>query len=78
MRAAATLLAASLAACTGPSGTTDIGVPPPVTDAAVYNSCSTLCYRPGDCALAYPDDDRCPANFLCASRFTCVTDGSTD
>jgi hypothetical protein len=42
---------------------------------AVYVPCSTLCYRPGDCAVAYPDDDICPSGFRCAYPSGCITDG---
>jgi hypothetical protein len=44
-------------------------------DASLYQECSTLCLRPGDCAVAYPDDDVCPAGFRCARTFSCRDGG---
>jgi hypothetical protein len=41
-------------------------------DGSVYHECSTVCYRPGDCALAYSSGNICPAGFLCALYFHCV------
>jgi hypothetical protein len=43
-------------------------------DGAVYQSCTSVCRRPGDCAEAFPDDGICPPGFLCALRFSCSTD----
>jgi hypothetical protein len=40
-------------------------------DAAVYQECSSICLRPSDCAIAYPDGTICPPGFLCALRFHC-------
>jgi hypothetical protein len=72
------MILVALAACTqtprpplGPSG-------PPDTDAGVYESCTTLCLRPGDCEQAYPSDGEiCPPGFRCAFRFQCTTDGGS-
>ncbi len=52
----------------GPSNNEDGGVP-------VYEECTTVCLRPGDCALAYSSGDVCPPGFHCASRFSCTPDG---
>jgi hypothetical protein len=43
-------------------------------DAAVFQECSSVCRRPGDCAEAFPDDGLCPPGFLCALHFTCSSD----
>ncbi|MDB4967679.1 MAG: hypothetical protein JWN44_3368 [Myxococcales bacterium] len=43
-------------------------------DAAVFQECSSICRRPGDCAEAFPDDGICPPGFLCALRFSCSSD----
>ena len=43
-------------------------------DAAVFQSCTSICRRPGDCAEAFADDGICPPGFLCALRFTCGSD----
>ena len=43
-------------------------------DAAVYQECTSVCVRPGDCAQAFNDDGICPPGFLCALRFTCNPD----
>ena len=40
-------------------------------DGAVYQECSSICLRPRDCAIAYPDGNICPPGFLCALRFMC-------
>jgi len=56
------------------------GAPPPPpppgsnSDAAVFQECTSVCVRPGDCAQAFNDDGICPPGFLCALRFTCSTD----
>jgi hypothetical protein len=44
-------------------------------DAIVFESCSSICLRPSDCAIAYPDGDICPPGFECATRFSCDSDG---
>lgn len=76
------LLIAALAlfapACSPSGNRADASAPSLDDGGAVFSSCTTLCYRPGDCAVAYPDDDVCPAGFLCSSRFRCVTDGGRD
>jgi hypothetical protein len=41
------------------------------SDGAVFQECSSICLRPGDCAIAYPDGSICPPGFLCALRFMC-------
>jgi hypothetical protein len=69
------LLLSACAAQNLPDGSVmvpDGGLP----DAIVYESCTTVCLRPSDCAIAYPADDYCPAGFKCALRFSC-TDAST-
>jgi hypothetical protein len=43
-------------------------------DAAVYQACTSVCVRPGDCAQAFNDDGICPPGFLCALRFSCNPD----
>jgi hypothetical protein len=43
-------------------------------DAAVFQACTSVCRRPGDCAEAFPDDGICPPGFLCALRFQCSSD----
>jgi hypothetical protein len=66
------LLIAALSGCPrsspGPSTSTQN---PADRDAAVYESCSGLCLRPGDCEVAYNDDGICPIGFKCALRFPC-------
>ncbi len=47
-------------------------------DAPAYVECDTFCLRPGDCAIAYNDNGICPAGFLCARTFSCVSDGGAD
>jgi hypothetical protein len=41
-------------------------------DASAYQACTTLCVRPGDCAVAYNDDEICPVGFRCALTFSCT------
>ena len=68
-----------LAGCPSHSAVPD-GAPPDgggVSDARFGYECFTLCYRPGDCQVAYPDDDICPAGFLCGRTFLCVSDGGS-
>ena len=64
------------AACTnpmgGPTSTSQRGI-----DGSAYLECNTICLRPGDCEISYNDNGTCPAGFLCAYTFTCVTDGGT-
>jgi len=55
---------------------TPAGTPPPIQqqrdhDASAYQACSTLCVRPGDCAVAFNDDEICPPGFRCALTFSC-------
>jgi hypothetical protein len=66
------LLLIVLAGCASHNGTA-----PPIQqqtdrDASVYQSCTTICVRPGDCAIAYNDDEICPAGFRCARTFSCT------
>jgi hypothetical protein len=44
---------------------------------SIYVPCTTLCYRPSDCALAYPNDGYCPPGFRCSLNFRCDSDGGT-
>jgi hypothetical protein len=49
------------------------GVPgggPPNLDAAVFQECTSVCFRPGDCAQAFNDDGICPVGFLCALHYS--------
>jgi len=75
MRLALLLL---LAGCAGSGNGSDAGVQLPADGGAVFSTCTALCYRPGDCEVAYPDDDVCPPGFLCSLHFTCVADGGRD
>jgi hypothetical protein len=36
-----------------------------------YSECTTVCRRPGDCAIAYPDGKICPPGFICGRLSTC-------
>jgi hypothetical protein len=78
------LLVAALLAAGCPSSSSSSssspadGAAPQGSDGAAYNECRTICLRPGDCAVAYSSDDRCPPGFLCARTFSCVADGGTD
>ena len=75
MLAWALLVGASVGACTQKTGTGN-GQPqgPLNNDLALYQECTSVCVRPGDCALAYNDDGICPPGFFCALRFTCNPD----
>ena len=67
-------LALALSGCKKPVAT--VGGPgTPNFDAAVFQECTSVCVRPGDCAKIYNDDGICPVGFLCALRFSgCSTD----
>jgi hypothetical protein len=75
--ARAALLMLALAALGGcPRNSQPIpGGPTRNPDAAVFQECTSVCVRPGDCVRTYNDDGICPAGFLCALRFSgCNTD----
>jgi hypothetical protein len=76
MRALA--IALLLAGCGAPSIGNDAGVAVDggVIDAIAYVRCGSYCVRPTDCLVGFPDDELCPAGFLCASLFVCG-DGGT-
>jgi hypothetical protein len=40
-------------------------------DALVFQPCTSVCYRPADCAVAYPDQGLCPSGFACSRTFSC-------
>jgi hypothetical protein len=40
-------------------------------DGPAFEECSSICLRPSDCAIAYPDGNICPQGFLCSLRFSC-------
>jgi len=61
-------------ACTNKPGTPPGAPGQQNLDAAVYQACTSVCIRPGDCAQAFNDDGICPPGFLCATRFTCNPD----
>jgi hypothetical protein len=65
-----------LAVCAGcpstPSGSSPPNQQQRDRDASAYQECSTLCLRPGDCAVAYNDDEICPVGFRCALTFSCT------
>ncbi len=63
------------AACTSSGGPANIS-PQRDIDASAYQECDTLCVRPSDCQTAFNDDGTCPPGYLCAFRYTCVSDGS--
>jgi hypothetical protein len=48
-------------------------VPPPQTQdlGPIFQSCTSVCVRPSDCAQAFNDNGICPPGFLCATRFSC-------
>jgi hypothetical protein len=67
-----------LGACTNAPAIGDAGAPIPDgagVDAVNYRACTALCLRPSDCQIAYPDDDICPAGFVCSRSFSCPRDG---
>ncbi|MCU1279772.1 MAG: hypothetical protein JWM53_3318 [bacterium] len=67
----ALLLSAGGGACTV---RTSAPIPPHQQnfDGAVFQECTSVCVRPGDCAQAFNDDGICPPGFLCALRFSCA------
>jgi hypothetical protein len=66
--------AAGAGACANRTGT-PVGAPGQQNlDAAVFQACTSVCVRPGDCEQAFNDDGICPPGFLCATRFTCNPD----
>lgn len=68
------LLALALAACNSAAGPTqDLSING-ARDGSVFEECSTICLRPSDCAIAYPDGTTCPAGFRCALTFQCGHD----
>jgi hypothetical protein len=69
------VLALVLAACETPTTKGSPGTTSPNLDAAVFQECTTVCWRPSDCAVAYSSDDICPPGFLCGLRFRCIPDG---
>jgi hypothetical protein len=68
------LLLAALTGCSTHQGSS-LSVGQQNNDSGAYEECSTICLRPGDCQISYNDDGICPPGFLCALRFTCVSDG---
>jgi hypothetical protein len=71
------LFALLLVGCTATGNGSDASAPVP-DGGPVFNSCTSLCYRPGSCEVAYPDGDICPPGFQCAWPFGCATDGGHD
>jgi len=71
--ALALVLLVGAGACTS-KGSSQVGPPKQLGDAAIYQECDSVCVRPGDCAMIYNDDGICPPGFLCALRFTCTPD----
>jgi hypothetical protein len=69
----ALLLVSGAGACAQKTGTGTAGQRMD-TDAAIYQECTSVCVRPGDCAKAYNDDGICPPGFYCSLRFNCSTD----
>jgi hypothetical protein len=67
-------LGAGTSACKEPQSGIPTAPSPPNRDAAVFQACTSVCIRPGDCAHAFNDDGICPPGFLCALRFQCSTD----
>jgi hypothetical protein len=65
----------ALAACSPSTAKVSPGTTPRNLDAAVFQECTTVCWRPSDCAVAYSSDDICPPGFLCGLRFRCIPDG---
>jgi hypothetical protein len=79
MRLVAFALALALAACETAKSSVSPGTTPRALDGAVFQECTTVCFRPSDCAVAYSSDDICPPGFLCGLRFHCVPpDSGTD
>ncbi|MCU1283435.1 MAG: hypothetical protein JWM53_6981 [bacterium] len=70
----ALVMGAGAVACKSPAGTPPCPPRQQDLDAAVYQECTSVCIRPGDCAQAFNDDGICPPGFLCALRFTCNPD----
>lgn len=73
------LLAAlfACAACPEPKPVSDQGVAvdrPPMVDGPFFERCRTTCVRPGDCQIAYPNDEVCPPGFRCSFTFACTAD----
>lgn len=71
--ALALVLGAGAAACKR----TTVGIPgggPQSFDAAVFQECTSVCIRPGDCAQTFNDDGICPVGFLCALHYSCSRD----
>ena len=72
------LLVLLLAACSSTGGGADASAQSPADGGQVFATCTALCYRPGDCEVAFPDGDVCPPGFLCSLHFSCVADGGRD
>jgi hypothetical protein len=71
MRWALLLVAAGLVGCVSNAVATDLGAGGAGDLGPVYEECRSICLRPSDCAIAYPDGNICPPGFLCSLRFSC-------
>jgi hypothetical protein len=72
------LFALLLSGCNPGGGPVDLGASGSVADGPVFRVCGSICVRPSDCQVAYPDDQFCPPGFLCSNQFACVSDGGGD
>ncbi len=68
----ALFLACGAGGCgTTPGKPIDLGAGAGGDGGPFQQECTTLCLRPSDCAVAFPDGNLCPPNFLCARTFNC-------
>ncbi len=74
MRAIWLLVVVLVAGCQTAASTPIDARAPQDLDAAVFQECTTVCLRPGDCAVGFPDNGTCPAGFRCARTFQCGRD----
>jgi hypothetical protein len=61
----------SVGGCQSTSGNQTVPPPQTMDLSATFQSCTSVCVRPSDCAMAFNDDGICPPGFLCATRFSC-------